>query len=93
MCWCVQVYDVAVIELVMCVQVHDVAVVELVMGVGVFRYMMWLMECSHDSSRCHACMFFSQVFPFRVMLDLFDQRDGLRRLFNTVSCGWEWVGE
>jgi hypothetical protein len=30
-------------------------------------------------------MFFSQVFPFRVMLDLFDQRDGLRRLYNTVT--------
>ena len=42
MCWCVQVYDVAVIELVMCVQVHDVAVVELVMCVGVFRYMIWM---------------------------------------------------
>nr|KAG5696452.1 hypothetical protein BaRGS_020989 [Batillaria attramentaria] len=26
-----------------------------------------------------------QVFPFRVMLDLFDQRDGLRRLFNVIS--------
>lgn len=48
-------------------------------------YVLWLMECSHDSSRCHACMFFSQVFPFRVMLDLFDQRDGLRRLFNVIS--------
>ncbi|XP_041347553.1 DDB1- and CUL4-associated factor 1-like [Gigantopelta aegis] len=48
-------------------------------------YVMWLMECSHDSSRCHAAMFFSQVFPFKVMLDLFDQKDGLRRLFNVIS--------
>ncbi|KAL8603740.1 hypothetical protein ACOMHN_024356 [Nucella lapillus] len=48
-------------------------------------YMMWLLECSHDSSRCHACMFFTQVFPFRVLLEMFDQRDGLRRLFNMIS--------
>jgi len=43
------------------------------------------MECSHDSSRCHAAMFFGQAFPFRVILDLFDQKDGLRRLFNVVK--------
>ncbi|XP_060078486.1 DDB1- and CUL4-associated factor 1-like [Ylistrum balloti] len=48
-------------------------------------YLLWLMECSHDSSRCHAAMFFGMAFPFRVILDLFDQKDGLRRLFNVVS--------
>ncbi|KAJ8302050.1 hypothetical protein KUTeg_021037 [Tegillarca granosa] len=48
-------------------------------------YILWLMECSHDSSRCHAAMFFGQAFPFRVILDLFDQKDGLRRLFNVIS--------
>ncbi|XP_076447473.1 DDB1- and CUL4-associated factor 1-like isoform X2 [Babylonia areolata] len=48
-------------------------------------YMMWLLECSHDSSRCHACMFFTQVFSFRVLLEMFDKRDGLRRIFNMIS--------
>ncbi|XP_046327233.1 DDB1- and CUL4-associated factor 1-like isoform X2 [Haliotis rufescens] len=48
-------------------------------------YVMWLMECSHDSSRCHAAMFFTQAFPFRVIMELFDQKDGLRRLFNVIS--------
>lgn len=49
-------------------------------------YTLWLLECSHDSSRCHAAMFFGQAFPYRVILNLFDQKDGLRRLFNVV--GW-----
>lgn len=48
-------------------------------------YSLWLMECSHDSSRCHAAMFFGQSFPYRVILNLFDQKDGLRTLFNVVS--------
>ncbi|XP_069101399.1 DDB1- and CUL4-associated factor 1-like isoform X2 [Argopecten irradians] len=48
-------------------------------------YVLWLMECSHDSSRCHAAMFFGMAFRFRVILDLFDLKDGLRRLFNVVS--------
>jgi hypothetical protein len=48
-------------------------------------YSIWLMECSHDSSRCHAAMFFGQSFPYRVILNLFDQKDGLRSLFNVVS--------
>lgn len=48
-------------------------------------YTLWLLECSHDSSRCHAAMFFGQAFPYRVILNLFDQKDGLRRLFNVIS--------
>lgn len=48
-------------------------------------YTLWLLECSHDSSRCHAAMFFGQAFPYRVILNLFDQKDGLRRLFNVVN--------
>lgn len=48
-------------------------------------YALWLLECSHDSSRCHATMFFSLSFPFRVILELFDQQDGLRKLMNAVS--------
>ena len=47
--------------------------------------MLWLLECSHESGRCHATMFFSLAFSFRVLLDLFDQQDGLRKLFNVVS--------
>lgn len=49
------------------------------------RYSLWLMECSHDSSRCHATMFFGFTFGFRVILELFDQQDGLRKLFNMMS--------
>lgn len=52
----------------------------------IYSYTLWLLECSHDSSRCHAAMFFGQAFPYRVILNLFDQKDGLRRLFNVV--GW-----
>ncbi|XP_059167195.1 DDB1- and CUL4-associated factor 1-like [Physella acuta] len=51
----------------------------------VVSYNLWLMECSHDSSRCHACLFFSQSFPYKIILNLFDQKDGLRRLINVIS--------
>ena len=47
-------------------------------------YVLWLLECSHESGRCHATMFFSMAFPFRVVLELFDMQDGLRKLFNVV---------
>ncbi|XP_050398769.1 DDB1- and CUL4-associated factor 1 [Patella vulgata] len=53
--------------------------------VNLVEYALWLLECSHDSSRIHAAMFFSQTFPFKVMLDLFDQQNGLRHLFNAIS--------
>lgn len=46
---------------------------------------MWLLERSHDSSRCHATMFFGLAFPFRSLLELFDQQDGLRKLLNVMS--------
>lgn len=46
---------------------------------------MWLLECSHDSGRCHATMFFGLTFQFRVILDEFDEQDGLRKLHNLVS--------
>uniref|UniRef100_A0A8C4R3X2 DDB1- and CUL4-associated factor 1 n=1 Tax=Eptatretus burgeri TaxID=7764 RepID=A0A8C4R3X2_EPTBU len=48
-------------------------------------YALWLLECSHESGRCHATMFFSISFGFRVILDLFDWHGGLRRLVNLVS--------
>ncbi|XP_062610768.1 DDB1- and CUL4-associated factor 1-like [Saccostrea cucullata] len=60
-------------------QLPDETLAELV------SYTLWLLECSHDSSRCHAAMFFGQAFPYRVILNLFDQKDGLRRLFNVIS--------
>lgn len=48
------------------------------------QYVLWLLECSHDSSRCHATMFFCCSFAFRVVLDLFDAQDGLRKLLNSM---------
>ncbi|GFN76202.1 transcription elongation factor spt6 [Plakobranchus ocellatus] len=51
----------------------------------VVSYNLWLMECSHDSSRCHACLFFSQSFPYKIILHLFDEKDGLRCLINAIS--------
>lgn len=49
------------------------------------RYSLWLLECSHDSGRCHATMFFGLSFQFRVILEEFDAQDGLRKLYNVVS--------
>ena len=50
-----------------------------------FRYVLWLLECSHESGRCHATMFFSMAFQFRIILQLFDVQDGLRKLYNVVG--------
>ncbi|RWS31137.1 protein VPRBP-like isoform X3 [Leptotrombidium deliense] len=47
-------------------------------------YVLWCLECSHDSSRCHATMFFSLTFAFRKILDLFDSQDGLRKIMNVL---------
>lgn len=50
-----------------------------------FRYGLWLLECSHDSGRCHATMFFGLTFQFKIILEEFDDQDGLRKLYNVVS--------
>lgn len=49
------------------------------------RYALWLLGCSHDSGRCHATMFFGLAFQFKIILDEFDNQDGLRKLYNVVS--------
>ncbi|CAH2062345.1 unnamed protein product, partial [Iphiclides podalirius] len=49
------------------------------------KYALWLLECSHDSGRCHATMFFGLSFQFRVILEEFDHQDGLRKLYNVIS--------
>uniref|UniRef100_T1J9J0 DDB1- and CUL4-associated factor 1 n=1 Tax=Strigamia maritima TaxID=126957 RepID=T1J9J0_STRMM len=49
------------------------------------NYALWLLECSHESGRCHATMFFGLSFHFQRILDLFDSQDGLRKLFNVIS--------
>ena len=48
-------------------------------------YALWLLEFSHESGRCHAIMFFGASFQFRVILELFDNQDGLRRLYNMLG--------
>eukprot|EP00795_Rhopilema_esculentum_P002363 gene2364-18003_t len=50
------------------------------------KYALWLMDSGiHDSARCYSTLFFSLVFTFRAILDLFVSMDGLRRLINTVT--------
>ncbi|PIK60089.1 hypothetical protein BSL78_02994 [Apostichopus japonicus] len=48
-------------------------------------YALWLLECSHESGRCHATMFFMMSIQFGAVLNFFDRRDGMRKLFNTIS--------
>ncbi|XP_022647556.1 DDB1- and CUL4-associated factor 1-like isoform X3 [Varroa destructor] len=49
------------------------------------RYALWLLERSHDSSKCHAIMFLGMAFTYPKFLEYFDAEDGLRRLVNVVS--------
>lgn len=46
---------------------------------------LWLLERSHPSGRIHAVMFCSFAFSFRSVLELSDEKDGLRKLINVVS--------
>ena len=48
------------------------------------RYCLWLLECSHETGRQYSIMFFGLAFPFRSILEIFDNNDGLRRLYNTI---------
>lgn len=48
------------------------------------NYALWLLECSHESSRSQSTMFFSVSFSFRIILELFDAQDGLRKLLNVI---------
>jgi len=48
------------------------------------RYALCMLECSNDSSRCHAAMFFSYSFHFRVIREIFDDHNGLCKLFHVV---------
>ena len=49
------------------------------------KYCLWLLECSHETGRQYAIMFFGIAFSFRTLLEIFDSCDGLRRLYNTIS--------
>lgn len=50
-----------------------------------FSYALWLLDHSHESGRASAAMFFTYALQFRMILDRFDQHDGLRRLYNYVN--------
>jgi len=45
---------------------------------------LWLLECSHQSGRMHAVMFLSNALAFKAVLTIFDEMDGLRKLYNVV---------
>ncbi|XP_055383452.1 protein mahjong isoform X2 [Condylostylus longicornis] len=49
------------------------------------KYALWLLGRSHDSGKCHATMFFGLSFQFKVILDEFDNQDGLRKLYNLIA--------
>lgn len=48
-------------------------------------YALYAIDHSHESGRASIAMFLTYALQFRAMLERFDQRDGLRRLYNYVS--------
>lgn len=48
-------------------------------------YGLWLLECSHDTSRTHAALFFASCFQFPLLLELFDRDNGVRKFLNVIS--------
>ena len=52
---------------------------------NLMKYILWLVECSHDSGRQWAVMFCGLACAFRILLDIFDEQDGARKLYNSIS--------
>ncbi|ETN76785.1 hypothetical protein NECAME_11449, partial [Necator americanus] len=50
----------------------------------VVDYALWCLEHSYESGMGSAAMFFTHGFYYKPILERFDQRDGLRRLYNYV---------
>lgn len=38
------------------------------------RYCLWLLECSHDTGKQYAVMFFGLAFQYKVVLNIFDRQ-------------------
>lgn len=51
----------------------------------VVEYALWCLEHSYESGMGSAAMFFSHGFYYKPILERFDQRDGLRKLYNYIS--------
>ncbi|VDM58361.1 unnamed protein product [Angiostrongylus costaricensis] len=51
----------------------------------VVEYALWCLEHSYESGMGSAAMFFAHGFYYRPILERFDQRDGLRKLYNYIS--------
>jgi HIV-1 Vpr-binding protein len=41
-----------------------------------FRYCLWLLECSHDTGKQYAVMFFGRAFQYKVILNVFGKQVG-----------------
>ncbi|KAI1711494.1 DDB1- and CUL4-associated factor 1 [Ditylenchus destructor] len=48
-------------------------------------YALWLLDHSYESAREIIGIFFAHSLQFRAILERFDQRDGLRRLYNYIA--------
>ncbi|KAJ1355503.1 hypothetical protein KIN20_012943 [Parelaphostrongylus tenuis] len=51
----------------------------------VVEYALWCLEHSYESGMGSAAMFFAHGFYYKPILERFDQRDGLRKLYNYIS--------
>ena len=53
------------------------------------KYMLWLIECSHESGKQWAVNFFGIACSFRGLLIIIDELDGIRVLHNMVRISFE----
>uniref|UniRef100_A0A183CJT1 LisH domain-containing protein n=1 Tax=Globodera pallida TaxID=36090 RepID=A0A183CJT1_GLOPA len=51
----------------------------------IIDYALYELDHNHESGRASIAMFLAHALQFRPILDRFDQRDGLRRLYNYIS--------
>jgi hypothetical protein len=52
---------------------------------SLLRYVLWCMQCSHDTGRTFAVMFFGAASSYHVLLNILDEQDGLRILYNHIG--------
>ena len=56
------------------------------LSISITSYGLWLLNSNHQTARENAILFFAYAFRFSVLLSLFDQKGGLRKLLNAVWC-------
>ena len=51
----------------------------------IIQYILWLIECSHVSGKQWAINFFGLASSFPTLINIIDELDGIRKIYNQIS--------